>query len=49
MCFCWFDAQFLRVETLTEDGGVVKKVIKEGSGDLPKKGYKIIGNGGVLL
>lgn len=28
---------------MTEDGGVVKKVIKEGSGDFPKNGYTIHG------
>ena len=35
--------QFVRIESLTEDEGLVKKVIQEGSGECPKKGYVVTG------
>jgi len=34
--------EFIRVDDLCGDGGVIKKVLREGSGDLPKNGSKAI-------
>ena len=36
---------YLREEDVTElkDGGIIKKVIREGSGDHPRNGQKVIG------
>lgn len=35
--------EILRTETLTEDGGVIKEVLQEGSGDFPNQGDELVG------
>ena len=36
--------KYLRVEDLTGDGGIIKKVIREGNGICPSNGQNVIGN-----
>lgn len=38
-----YHVQYLRIENLTEDGGVVKKVIEEGYGEIPHEGCDVTG------